>query len=176
MTFDPQEVKRLLEESDQAPTATARGEKYEELLAYVFDSIPDSLVVRNKRNFFGAEQIDLAVSHGGGFPGLPDKFLVECKNYGDPVDSKAVGYFLFICLSRSVELAIVAAAEGLTGNADDMTYAHSLALAASALGCRLVVLTTADLLSLATIDDLRELLRRRYLGAWATGGIGVSSG
>jgi hypothetical protein len=135
--------------------------------------VPGSLVVRNKRNFFGAEQIDLAVSHSGGFPGLPDKFLVECKNYGDPVDSKGIGYFLFICLSRSVELAIVASAHGLTGNADDMTYAHSLALAASALGCRLVILTTADLRSLGTVDDLRELLRERYLGAWATGGIGA---
>jgi hypothetical protein len=173
VTFDPQEVKRLLDESDQAATATARGAKYEELLAYVFDSVPDSLVVRSKRNFFGAEQIDLAVSHGGGFPGLPDKFLVECKNYGDPVDSKAIGYFLFICVSRSAELAIVVAAEGLTGNADDMTYAHSLAIAASALGCRLVVITTADLLGLGTVDDLQALLRERFLSAWATGGIGA---
>jgi hypothetical protein len=173
VTFDPQEVKRLLAESDQAATATARGAKYEDLLAYVFDSVPDSLVVRNKRNFFGAEQIDLAVSHGGGFPGLPEKFLVECKNYGDPVDSKAIGYFLFICLSRSAELAIVAAAEGLSGNADDMTYAHSLAIAASALGCRLVVITTADLLSLGTVEDLQALLRERFLSAWATGGVGA---
>ena len=53
MTFDPQEVERLLDESDQAATATARGEKYEELLAYVFDAVPDSLVVRNQRNYFG---------------------------------------------------------------------------------------------------------------------------
>jgi hypothetical protein len=67
----------------------------------------------------------------------------------------------------------VAAADGLTGDANDMTYAHSLAIAASALGCRLVVITTADLLSLGTIDDLQALLRERFLSAWATGGVGA---
>lgn len=82
-------------------------------------------------------------------------------------------YFLFICLSRGVELAVVAASEGLTGNAKDTTYAHSLAMAASAMGCRLVVLTKPDLLGLASPDHLVDLLRKRYLQAFASGGIGA---
>lgn len=173
MTFDPSEVKRLLQESEAGATADERGRKYEELLSYVFETVPGSLVVPNTKNFFGAEQVDIAVDNGGAFPGLPDKFLVECKNYADPVDSKAVGYFLYICLSREAQLAIVAAAKGLTGDADDMTYAHSLAIAASAMGCKLVILTTEDLLSLTSSQDLADLLRHRYLTAWANAGVGT---
>ena len=172
--LDPDVIRRMLDEADAGANADERGKKYEELLVYVFESVQGALVVANTRNYFGAEQVDLAVSHGGEFVGLPDKFLVECKNYGHPVDSKAVGYFLFICVSRSAELAIVAAADGLTGEPGDMTYAHSLAMSASAMGCRLIVITKADLLALSSTADLIEMLRRRYLHAWANAGIGLS--
>jgi hypothetical protein len=171
--LDPQVVRDLLVAAKQGTTADERGKRYESLLEYVFSSVPSALVVSNRRNYFGAEQVDLAVSNGGAFPGLPEVFLVECKNYSERVDSKSVGYFLFICMVRGVELAVVAAAEGLTGEASDTSYAHSLALSASTRGCRLVVITTADLLALTSSQDLADMLRKRFLSAWADGGIGV---
>jgi hypothetical protein len=171
--LDPLRVRSLLDAAKGGVTADQRGKRYEELLAYVFASVPGSLVVRDRRSYFGAEQVDLAVSNGGAFPGLPGQFLVECKNYSEPVDSKSVGYFLFICISRGAELAVVAAADGLTGDATETSYAHSLALAASSRGCRLVVITTADLLALKSSNDLVKMLRERWLGAWANGGVGV---
>jgi hypothetical protein len=163
----------MLTEAAAGATEDERGKKYEALLVYVFESVANVIVVANTKNYFGAEQIDVAVSNGGGFPGLPDEFLVECKNYAHPVDSKAVGYFLFICVSRGAKLAIVAAHSGLSGQADDMTYAHSLALSGSAMGCRLVVITKDDLLALTSEADLVDMLRRRYLEAFANAGIGV---
>jgi hypothetical protein len=171
--LDPVEVHRLLQEAESGANADERGKRYEALLTYVFDTVPDTLVVANTRNYFGGEQVDLAISNGGGFPGLPGQFLVECKNYREPVDSKAVGYFLFICQMRGSDLAVIAAANGLTGDRNDGSYAHSLALAASASGCRLVVITTADLLSLTSVQDLTDMLRHRWLEAWANGGIGA---
>lgn len=171
--FDPAEIVRLLADAQSSSSADERGKRYEALLKYIFDCPEQSLVVGNERNYFGAEQVDLAVSNGGAFPGLPEEFLVECKNYADPIDSKSVGYFLFICLSRGADLAVVAAANGISGDAAETSYAHSLALAASSHGCRIIVLTTDDLLSLQTIDDLKSMLRRRWLSAWANGGIGV---
>jgi hypothetical protein len=170
--LDPGVVKRMLADAEAETEADARGRLFEALLVYIFDSVPSSLVVPNVKNFFGAEQIDLAVSNGGDFVGLPDEFLVECKNYADPMDSKAVGYFLFICLSRGAKLAIVAASHGISGAGADMTYAHSLAMPASAMGCRLVVIDRDDLLSLGTAGDLVQILRRRYLDAFANAGIG----
>jgi hypothetical protein len=171
--LDPVEVRRLLREAESGANADERGKRYEALLTYVFEAVPNTLVVANTRNYFGAEQVDLAVSNGGGFPGLPDPFLVECKNYLEPVDSSAVGYFLFICLMRGSNLAVIAAANGLTGEPKEGSYAYSLALAASGSGCRLVVITTADLLSLTSAQDLIDMLRRRWLQAWANGGIGT---
>jgi hypothetical protein len=77
------------------------------------------------------------------------------------------------CISRGAKLAVVAAAEGLTGDPAETSYAHSLALAASAHGCRLVVITTADVLALRSSDDLVAMLRERWLRAWANGGVGA---
>ncbi|WP_157360677.1 restriction endonuclease [Amycolatopsis thermoflava] len=171
--FDPRQVRALLEEAAKSSTADARGKKYEELLSYVFSSVPGTLVLSNKKNYFGGEQVDLAIGHSGNFNGVPSNFLVECKNYEDPVDSKAVGYFLFICLSRGANLAVIAAANGLTGDPRDSSYAHSLALAAAAMGCRLIVVTKDDLLALRTTDDVTKLISHRYLDAFANGGIGA---
>lgn len=171
--LDPQVVKQMMDASDNAPHAQAKGELFELLLKYVFESVPNTLVVHNSASFLGSEQIDLAVANRGGFPGLPDKFLVECKNYSDPVDSKAVGYFLYICLSRSAELAVIVASNGVTGDSDELTHAHSLAMTAQALRCRLVVLTRDDLLALANEQALVDLLERRHLAAFSTGGIGA---
>lgn len=171
--LDPTEVRRLLTEATQASDADAKGKRYEALLQYVFEAVSGTLVVPNERSYFGAEQVDLAVANRGGFGGLPRHFLVECKNYDHALDSKSVGYFLFICMTRKVDLAIIAAAHGLSGNSADTTYAHSLAQSASSYGCRLVVMTNDDLLSLRSSADLIEMLELRYVQAIANGGIGT---
>lgn len=163
----------MMDASENASHAQAKGEIFERLLKYVFESVPGTLVRHNSASFFGSEQIDLAVANRGGFPGLPDKFLVECKNYSDPVDSKAVGYFLYICVSRSAELAVIVASNGLTGDIGELTHAHSLAMTAQVLKCRLVVLTRDDLLGLADEQALVDLLEERHLAAFSTGGIGA---
>lgn len=166
----------MLAEAAQAESSDERGKRYEALLHYVFESVPGTLVVPNQRSYFGAEQVDLAVGNHGGFDGLPKHFLVECKNYAHPLDSKSVGYFLFICMTRKVDLAIIVAANGLSGNAEDTTYAHSLAQSAAGFGCRLVVISNDDLLALSSSDDLVNMVELRYLEAIANGGIGVGVG
>ena len=82
-------------------------------------------------------------------------------------------YFLFICITRSAELAVITAAEGLTGEPEDLSYAHSLAIAGAAFGCKLVVITTADILSLNSADEVVDLLEERFLKAWANHGVGA---
>jgi hypothetical protein len=171
--LDPVEVRHLLDEAEAGANAEERGKRYEAVLRYVFEAVPGTLVASNLRNYFGGEQVDLAISNGGGFPGLPGVFLVECKNYQEPVDSKAVGYFLFICLTRGLNLAVIAAANGLTGDPKESTYAQSLALTAVGFRCRLVVITKDDLLSLTSVQDLIKMLSLRWLEAFTNGGIGT---
>lgn len=150
-----------------------RGKRFERLLLWLLDEVPDALAIANVTSDFGTEQIDVAVANRGGFRSLPAHFLVECKNYASPLDSKSVGYFLFICLSRGIELAVIVASSGLTGNAIDQKYAHSLAKAAAPMGCRLLILTRTDLLALKSREDLVDLLEKRYLLAMASGGVGI---
>lgn len=174
MTDYQHEVKELLDAAE-APTLTpqARGKKFEELLIHLFASVADTLVVGDVSSDFAAEQIDIAVANRGGFRSLPPEFLVECKNYSAPLDSKSVGYFLFICISRRANLAVIVASSGLTGG-PEQNHALSLAKAASALGTRLVVLTRMDIISLTCAGDLVDLLESRYLKAFASGGVGAA--
>jgi hypothetical protein len=164
-------IRLAISEAAAAPDSDAAGKRYERLLVDMFEAI-GCLVRPNMTNYFGAGQIDLGVANRQSIPGLPAQFLVECKNYMDPVDSKAVGYFLFLALSRKAELAVVVAASGLTGDINDSTYAHSLAMSASAMGCKVILLTNNDLLSFATEADFVDMLERRYLAAWTGAGIG----
>ncbi|HEU0131184.1 MAG TPA: hypothetical protein VFQ85_09370 [Mycobacteriales bacterium] len=90
LTTFSDDISRLLTEAESAPTEDERGKRFEALLQFLFESVPGTLVVPNTRNYFGAEQVDLAVSNAGGFPALPDKFLVECKNYSHKLESNAV--------------------------------------------------------------------------------------
>lgn len=172
-TFKSEVRKRLKAAEATGLTAAAKGGLFEQLLVYIFDELPATIVEPDIISSFGTEQVDIAVSNRGAFPSLPSVFLVECKNYRHKLDSKAVGYFLFICLSRKVELAVIVASDGLTGDSAEQTYAKSLAKAASPLGCKLIVLDRDDLLSFTTPDDVILLLERRYLRAFASGGIGV---
>jgi hypothetical protein len=82
--LDPEQIRHLLAEAQAGANAHERGNRYESLLSYVFGAVPNTLVIPNTRNFFGAEQVDLAVSNGGAFPGLPSQFLVECKELFGP--------------------------------------------------------------------------------------------
>jgi hypothetical protein len=99
--------------------------------------------------------------------------LVECKDWNKPVDSSAVGYFMNILAGRGIELGVLVAANGITGNRDDLTNAHALGFHGSPRGIKVVVITTDDIISLQSVDDFVELLHRRYLRSFATGAIGI---
>jgi hypothetical protein len=125
---------------------------------------------------FRTEQIDVAVGNGKRPDGLwllPHVILVECKHWNKPVDSSTVGYFMNILAGRGVELGVLVAAKGVTGNRDDLTNAHALGLHGSPRGLKIIVLMTEDLANLQTAADFIELLHRRYLLAFAIGTIGV---
>lgn len=121
-----------------------------------------------------AEQVDLAACHMGALDPLPNLFLVECKYWDKPMTSTAVGYFINTCANRLVALGIILSKEGLTGNKDEATNAHSLAYGAASRGVHILVVTLDDLKALNTSDDLVTLLRRAWIRAVATGGVGMS--
>ncbi|MBQ1052155.1 NERD domain-containing protein [Micromonospora sp. C51] len=174
--MDPRSIKSLLEAAAEAPHSQGKGKAYEDLVTYLFESVPGCIVDRDITNVFGTEQIDLAVGNiheVGGLRLLPPVFLVECKNWDEPVDSQAVGYFFNILASRSLELGVLIAANGVTGDLTKGHHAHALGLGAAPRGIKMIVITTKDLSRVEKLSDFIELFHRRYLRACATGQLGA---
>jgi hypothetical protein len=176
MTLQPAVVRQYLADADQAATSDAKGKLYEELVKYLFEAVAGCIAERNLTNIFRTEQIDVAVGNArlaGGLWLLPHVILVECKDWDKPVDSGTVGYFMNILAGRGIELGVLVAASGITGNRSDLTNAHALGLHSSPRAIKVVVITTEDIVGLQSADDFVELLHRRYLRSFATGAIGV---
>jgi len=172
MSLDAAEVTRLLAAAEAETVADARGKAFEAVAEYVFRSL-GCPVRRNLVTALGSQQIDLAVAHLGALGPVPTFFLVECKYWEKPVDSAAVGYFLNTCRDRRAALGVVISKHGLTGDKDDATHAHSIALGASFDGVRLIVLTEDDLRKAASDEHLIATLISAWLEAAATGKVGT---
>lgn len=176
MGLDPEVVRRYLDAGAAGSTADAQGKAYEALAVHLFETIPGCFAERDIISFFGAEQIDIAVGNRrlpDGLPLLPAVLLVECKDWARPVDTKAVGYFINILANRSVEAGILIAANGITGDREELSRAHALGVSAVARGIKVLIMTTAEIQSLTSTADLTELLNRRYLRAIASGSLGA---
>ena len=176
MTLEPEAIRRYLADAGAAATSDEKGKLYEELVMYLFEAVPGCIAERNITNVFRTEQIDVAVGnakHDDGLRLLPHVILVECKHWDKPVDSSTLGYFMNILAGRGIELGVLVAAHGITGNRDELTNANALGLTGSPRAIKVVVITTEDIASLQSVDNFVELLHRRYLRAFATGAIGV---
>ncbi|MGH8603866.1 MAG: hypothetical protein ACREXR_14180, partial [Gammaproteobacteria bacterium] len=90
-----------------------------------------------------------------------------------PVDSKTVGYFINLLANRSAEVGILIAANGITGDPDELSRAHALGVSASSRGIKVLVITTQEIAALTCSADFVELINRRYLRAFASGSIGI---
>lgn len=176
MALEPAAIRRYLIDAQAAETSDAKGKLYEELLKYLFEGVPGCIAERNLTNVFRTEQIDVAVGNAQSYDGLwllPHVVLVECKDWDKPVDSTAVGYFMNILTGRGIELGVLVAASGITGNRDDLTNAHAIGLHGSPRGIKIVVITAEEIAGLQSVGDFVDLLHRRYLRSCATGAIGV---
>ncbi len=175
MPIDRAIIVEHLRNASTAAHTDAQGHAYEKLAGYVFEQVPGCRVESNVINNFRTEQVDVAVGNdrlAHGLPILPSVFLVECNDWSNPVDSKTVGYCFNILAGRGVELGVLVAANGITGQ-EDMLHAASLGFAAAPRGVKLIVITSKDLTNLTSTEDFIELMSRRYLRAVASGTIGL---
>jgi hypothetical protein len=175
MTIDSDGILKHQAAIAAAPSTYHQGRAHEALTVYLFQSIPGCRVEANVMNEFRTEEVDVAVGNegiAGGLPGLANVILVECKDWSRPVDSQAVSYFINKLANRSVELGILIATNGITGQ-EDRRHSVALGIGAIARGIKLIVITAEDIAKLTGTTDLVELVQRRYLRAVATGTIGL---
>lgn len=138
-------------------TTAEQGRALEDLICYVFTQVPGiSITKRNEMNVFHTEEIDVALwndGHSDGLFFLPNIILIECKNWSNSVGSAEVNWFDTKLRNRGLNFGLLVATNGITGNAEDLTAAHSIVAATLREGRRLVVVRTQELV--AQVDSLQ---------------------
>lgn len=158
-------IRALLQIGDSASTTTEQGRALEDLICYIFAKVPGIEVAkRNVLNPFGTEEIDVAFwnnRQGNGLYFLPNIILVECKNWSRPIGSQEVAYFVQRLQNRGRDYGILVAANGITGVAEERNRAHYEIAMALGKGLHIIVLTRAEMETLAETSHLVRLLKEK---------------
>lgn len=158
-------IAKLLSAAKSAGTTQAQGRTYEDLLSYVFETVPGITVTsRDQHNVFNSEEVDIACwneRHFRGFPFLPEIMLAECKNWSVAVGAAELNWFASKLRNRGLSHGVLVAANGITGVAAGPTAAHTVLANALRDGQRIIVVTDADLLALTNTDDLVRLFKQK---------------
>ena len=168
-------VTSFLKKAESASTTKAQGDAFEDLLCYVFERVPGIAVSRrNKRHNSDTEEIDIAFWNDRspkGFTFLPHIILAECKHWSKPVGSEHVSWFAQKLRHRGLEYGFLLAHKGITGDKDSLRDAHSIVAGAQKEGIRLLVLTTAELRTVSSSNDLVLLVKEKLCDLAVRGGV-----
>lgn len=160
-------IKALLDKSrDKSLSTTARGMAFQDLFTYMLAEVRGIRTRPNTIDPFQSEEIDVAVANTDATNGLacfPPLFLVECKNWDAPVDAASVAVFINKLANRYVQLGILVAANGITGDLQSLRAAQHTVATAQGRGHRVLVMTLDDLCSVKNSEQLVGLLVDRLL-------------
>lgn len=164
-TIDHLHVADLFHRGATATTTKEKGDALEQLICYVFSTVPGILIKKtNRRNAFDTEEIDIAFFNErepGGLPFVPWIILVECKNWQSPVGSESISWFDRKISDRGMEFGILVAANGITGDASKLTDAHFIIAGALSKGRRIIVITRDELLRLRDSAELVHMIKEK---------------
>jgi hypothetical protein len=166
-TYSRAKIRAFVEASrDKSLSTTGRGMAFQELFTYMLGKVPGIRSRPNTIDPFQSEEIDVAVANTDSTNGLacfPNLFLVECKNWDAPVDAPSVAVFINKLANRYVQLGILVAANGITGDLRSLRAAQHTVAVAQGRGHRVLVVTLEDLCSVKTSEQLVSLLVDRLL-------------
>jgi Restriction endonuclease len=157
-------VNEAFANGDAAPTAHAKGRFLEDLLAYAFEKYPGiRLIERNAHVAAGSEEIDLVFWNDrlpNGLPFLPNILMFECKNWAQPVGSAAVVYYVNKIRSRHLEFGFLIAANGVTGDKQDLGAAQQhLHNALIRDNVKIIIINRSELCGLKSTHQLTVLIQ-----------------
>jgi len=161
------EIRRQLQQCDNATIKYYKGKALEDLICFLFEAIPGiTMARRNKKNIFETEEVDVLLWNeffpdGLTSPAFPPHILVECKNWSEKVSSIEVSWFDFKLRSRGLPLGILIATQGITGDSQRLTDAHSIVAKALSEQRRIIVITRQDIEGLTSASDLVRLMKEK---------------
>ena len=143
-----------------------RGKALEELACVLFTSIPGILApIRNAVDIADGGEIDIFLSNRGLVRGLwflPISILVEYKNWGGRVGAQEVRTFIDRLRERAVTTGILIAANGVTGDAANLTAAHHQIARALEGKKHVLVITLEDLERVRSGKQLVDLVLTKW--------------
>ena len=151
---------------DVAATTHQKGQALEDLLAYIFEKFSGvKLIERNAHVADVSEEIDLIFWNDrlpNGLPFLPNIMMFECKNWSQPVGSAAVVYFVNKIRQRHLEFGFLVAANGVTGDENDLKAAQQhLHNALIGDNVKIVVINRQELCDLKSTVQLKALIQQK---------------
>jgi hypothetical protein len=155
----------FLEVCDNGETNQLKGKSFENLACYLFETIPGvTIALKNQMNAFQNEEIDIAIWNEKsrfGLNFLPNIFLIECKNWSNPVSSIEVNWFCQKLASRGLDFGILIANNGITGNMGDLNAAHNTIAFHLSQKRNIIVITREEINSLKNTAETVQLIKEK---------------
>jgi hypothetical protein len=165
--FSHRAIAKRLAEGDAAATTEEKGAALEDVVQNSFCRVRGiGFLRRDQTNNAGSSEIDILLfnqRHPVGLPFLTDYLVFECKNWVSPVDSATVASFIAKVRAARLELGILVAANGITGNAEQRTAANDIIRQAfDRDNIKILVVTRAEIEGFRSIDDVIALMREKF--------------
>ena len=94
---------------------------------------------------------------------LSDYLIFECKNWAAPVDSATVASFIAKVRAARLELGVLVAANGITGDAQQRTAANDIIRQAFVRdNIKILVVTRAEIEGFRSVADVIALMREKF--------------
>jgi hypothetical protein len=168
----PGSIAAILAAADAGTTAQ-KGNALEQVVAdtlCLFDGV--GLLFTNAVDVDISCEIDILLynqRHPSGLPFLPDNILIECKNWGSPVNTATLRAFTSKLRQFKLDFGIVVASSGITGNQADRTSGHAhLRREFDQVGLKTLVITRNEFENLNSTEELGLMLRKKF-GAFIMG-------
>lgn len=161
-------IRKLLDESDSAPTADEKGDILEQLVKYLFDKIPGvRFYKKNVLDGVRAHELDVVFKNDNRVSDLhflDFVIITECKNTANRLGSMGTRWFIDKLRDCGVSSGILISLSGITGVADGVSNAHSEVINAVIRDkISVLLLTREEIEPLANTDELVELLYDKIL-------------
>lgn len=165
--FSRKRVAELVAVARNGATSHEKGRALQDVSCHLFATIPG---VRpplcNVVDFAEGGEIDIFLANKAQKNGLwflPHAILVECKNWAQPVGSQDVRVFMDRMRERACEVGILIAANGVTGNAEDLNAARRHIARALQDGYHILVITLDEIAAADGGAAVIELLEQKWM-------------
>lgn len=170
MEPDPDYIAEIIDawaRSDASESANERGEILEELVKFIFGSLPGFSHWKSRHlTNDGSAEFDVCFHNDirlSPFPFAEPAMVVECKNTGRRIDAAGVRSFIAKLEDVQVSWAFLVAAHGITGSGERNTRAHGAIQVARTRKVNLLVVTRAEIENLQSAEHFAALVRDKIM-------------